>query len=260
MLVAEVTELLQCRKVLETAQTEELQEERACPIDERPAGLVFAAEDFHQTALGQHLERRAGVDAADIIDLGPGERLAIGDDGQCFELCAAESKGLRCNEGLHEIGAFARRAKLVAAGDEIEVHAAMCVVRHELIEQRLDLGEGRPRGPGQPFRRHRAARHEDQALEHVLERLRALGDGCPRAVFRSTVVGLQVCLGHGSCSSSFHAYAPEVPAGTTTDSRRSSPVSTGVSWSGASARSLLGSASSAATIASPDASSSVYSR
>ncbi len=52
----EIAELLECRKVFQSAEAEEFEELRRCPVDQGPARLVLASEDLHQAAVSKHLE------------------------------------------------------------------------------------------------------------------------------------------------------------------------------------------------------------
>src|SRR5690606_41183631 len=86
-------------------------------VEQRPARLVLATEDLEQPALEQDLERRRGVDAADLLELGPRERLTVRRDGQGLELGAAQPYGLALHDLAHERRVRGGRAELIAAGE-----------------------------------------------------------------------------------------------------------------------------------------------
>ena len=85
-LVGQLGELAQRREVAERLQAEELEEIARGAVEDRAARLVFFAEHAHEVALQEGFEHRAGVHAADVVDLGARDRLAIGHDRQRLDL------------------------------------------------------------------------------------------------------------------------------------------------------------------------------
>ena len=98
---------------------------------------IFFADDADQIALEQDLEHGAAIDTSDLVNLRSCDGLPVREDGERFDLRAAELYGLelRCvaNErGVHGVG-----AKHPAAGDLLELDAATSVLGHEIGKNRL---------------------------------------------------------------------------------------------------------------------------
>src|SRR5436853_534100 len=69
-------------QVLETVEPEVDQELPGGAIEERLAHHLLAAGDAHHAALQECLHHARGTDAAQLLDLGAGDGLPVGDDGQ----------------------------------------------------------------------------------------------------------------------------------------------------------------------------------
>ena len=80
------------------------------------------------------------VDAADVVDFGAGDGLAVGDDGEHFEAGAVEPLRLPLEEHMHVVCVGSARSKLPAACDRYEVEAAaLCLEPSaDAFEERLN--------------------------------------------------------------------------------------------------------------------------
>ena len=84
----------------------------------------FLPEDLDQPPLEQRLHHRARVHAAHVLDLRPGHRLPVGDDGQRLQRGAGEPLRLHPQEPAHELAALRIGPQLPAAGHLGEHDAA----------------------------------------------------------------------------------------------------------------------------------------
>ncbi len=140
VLLGELVELAQRGQRGQVLQREELEELAGGAVEDGPARLLLLAEDLDELPLQQRLHHRAAVDAADLLDLGAGHRLPVGDDGQRLERGAGEPLRLHLEEAAGEGRVVGRGAELPAARHLVEHDAArpLAVVAGELVERLLD--------------------------------------------------------------------------------------------------------------------------
>ena len=113
----------------------------------RPARGAAAAAQPHQPQLQQHVQRApAGLDAANGLDLGPGHRLMIGDDGQRLLRGLGQASRLLALLG-HQEGQIVGGLETPAVGDAGQPHAAFGVGLLQPRQRRSDI-----RPLGQPTR------------------------------------------------------------------------------------------------------------
>ena len=143
--LVELGELAQGGQILQRLQPEQLQERRARAVEDRPARLVLLAEDADEIALEQQLEHRAAVHAADVVHLGPRDRLPIRDDRERLDLRTREAHRLLARHVSHERRVHGARAEDPAAGDLVELYAATLVLFAQLLEHLRDLPRRRAR-------------------------------------------------------------------------------------------------------------------
>ena len=79
---------------------------------------------LHQPAFEQGLEHAARIDAAQLLDFGTRDRLAVGDDRERLQQRTAEPRRLGGEQLAHVERVLLGRAQLVAARDLFEHHAA----------------------------------------------------------------------------------------------------------------------------------------
>ena len=97
-------QLLDARQVADLLQAEMIEEGVGRAVGHRTAGRAAAAAHAHPFGLQQRVERAlGGLDAADVLDLGAGHRLVVGDDRQHFE------RGARQLLLLHRVAASSGR-------------------------------------------------------------------------------------------------------------------------------------------------------
>src|SRR5262249_16865762 len=76
---------LDLRQVRRIAQAEGDEELARRLVHEGTAGRLLAPRDADESPLEEIVQRGLGVHAAHGVDLGPGHRLLVGDDGQRLE-------------------------------------------------------------------------------------------------------------------------------------------------------------------------------
>jgi len=82
VLPEDLGDLLLGRQFIQTVQPEVGQESFGRPVDQGIARALFPSRDLDQLLFEQSLDRVRGVDIAQGRDLGQGNRLMVGDDGQ----------------------------------------------------------------------------------------------------------------------------------------------------------------------------------
>jgi len=80
--VAQLGEFTKGGKITERLEVHELEEAVGRAVEEGTARLFLLADDAQELTLEERAEHRTGVDAADLVDLGARDGLAVGDDGQ----------------------------------------------------------------------------------------------------------------------------------------------------------------------------------
>ena len=112
-------------------------------VEDRAADDLLAAGGGDELAGHQGAEDAAGVDAADLGDLGGGDGLLVGDDGEGFERLEGELE--RRLEGLDEaadgVVVLGLGGEAEAAGDfaDLEAAVAVGVVGDELVEDGAEV-------------------------------------------------------------------------------------------------------------------------
>ena len=77
-----------------------LEEKLRCLVKQRPARDLGATGNLNQPALHQRLQHAFDCYPADRFDIGPGDRLAVGDDGEGLERRWRETSWFRGGEKL----------------------------------------------------------------------------------------------------------------------------------------------------------------
>ena len=125
-----IGQLLDLRQIAEIAQAEPLEELARGRVHERPADHLLAADGLDQPALDQRRQdAAAAADAADLGDLGGGDRLLVGDDRQRLERLHRELlRGPVVEQLAHPLVQLGPGHDLIAAGDFDHLQAAGRVV------------------------------------------------------------------------------------------------------------------------------------
>ncbi len=160
---------LRVGRILQRLEREEREERGRRSVEQRPPGLVLLAEDAHQVALEQELQRGAAVDAANVVDFRARDRLAVGDDGERLQLRARQPHGTLARELADERRVLDARAVEPAAGDFVEHDAARRVRLLELRQRLAHLLDGRRRQPGELTRLHGPVAREHQRFEKTAQ-------------------------------------------------------------------------------------------
>ncbi len=79
------------QKLAQVAQTKVLQKGTGGGVERRAAGPVGSARYLDQTSLHESADCVATVHSADRLNLGAGDRLAVGNDGEHLEEAGRES-------------------------------------------------------------------------------------------------------------------------------------------------------------------------
>ena len=138
-------ELIQPRQMGDILQPELDQEGLRGAIGDRAARGTFAPADLHPADLHQGVDGALGEgDAANVLDLGPGDGLVVGDDRQGFDGRLGQALLFRLLLAQQE-GQIGGGADLVFSGNTAKVDAALLIDRFK---------RGRAR---RPDRRLRAA-------------------------------------------------------------------------------------------------------
>src|SRR5664279_4728217 len=111
-------------------------------VEQRTSKPLGAADDSDQSALEQRAQHPAHGDAANLLDLGSSNRLAIGDDRERLERGRGEARGTRCElRALDRLGVLGARQNLPAAAelDELDAVALGVVSLTHLVERAGEL-------------------------------------------------------------------------------------------------------------------------
>ena len=76
---------IQRRQVVEACQAKAFEKIEAGPVQDGTPGALRASELQRKPAVDERADRVVGVDAPDALDDRLGDRLAIRDDGECFQ-------------------------------------------------------------------------------------------------------------------------------------------------------------------------------
>ena len=168
---------VQWRELHQAGESEALQELEPGAVEVRPAGRLGTAKLNHEASVEQGADGVVGVDAADSLDAGPGDRLAVRHDRQRFEGGLAEAgHGFGADVASDQLAGVGCRGKLdpLAAADEAD--APGCETDLEVAEARVDDGRVDPRQRADLPARQRPLGDEEQGLEGGLGQLaRSLG-------------------------------------------------------------------------------------
>ena len=165
----ELGELAQHGQVAQRAQPEEFEEVRGRPVEQRTARFFFAADHADEVAFEQHLERRARVHAAHVVDLGARDGLAVGHDRERLDLRPRELHGLRLQELPHERRVGRARSELPRPGHLFELHPAALIFTLELVQKPPHLAALGARDARDVLHVEGLLAHEHEALDDALE-------------------------------------------------------------------------------------------
>ena len=135
--------LFDAGKLAEVFEAEAEEEFLGGFVEDGAADDLFAAGGGDELAGEEGAEDAAGVDAADLGDLGGGDGLFVGDDGEGFEGLEGELEGWL--EGFDEaadgVVVLGLGGETVAAGDFADLEAAVGggVVGDELVEEGAEV-------------------------------------------------------------------------------------------------------------------------
>lgn len=135
-------ELVRARQLAKVAERELLEKSGRGAVKKRASHPFAASNDLDQLTLVQRLEHLAAPNAADVLDLGTSDWLAIGNDGQSFE--GRRRKPLRSRgelRALDRLGELGSRQYLPATCnfDELDSVAVVVVVTLQLLERGNDV-------------------------------------------------------------------------------------------------------------------------
>ena len=135
--------LFDAGKLVDVFQAEAEEEILGRLVEDGAADDLFAAGGGDELARHQAAEDAAGVDAADLGDLGRGDGLLVGDDGEGLEGLEGELQGRlqRFDEAADGVVVLGLGGEAVAAGDLADLEAAVGggVVGDELVEDGAEV-------------------------------------------------------------------------------------------------------------------------
>jgi hypothetical protein len=141
-LASELFELFHAGQLAHVVESEAQQEFLGGLIEDRAADDVFASGGGDELAIDERAEDAGCVDAADLADLGRGDRLLVGDDGEGFQRRQREPDGRlqALGEGAHRVVMLGLGGHAEAVGDVADLHAAVFagVVLDELVDGGFD--------------------------------------------------------------------------------------------------------------------------
>ena len=118
LLAEHLGELLDLRELLEVLEAEVEEELLRGAVEDRPAHDLLAAHDADEALLEERLHDAARLDAAQLDDLGQGDRLLVGDHGERLEgLDREPGRRARVEQLADPVVVLGARGDLVAAGD-----------------------------------------------------------------------------------------------------------------------------------------------
>ncbi len=133
-------------------------------VGHRASRRAAAAAQFDPAGLQQHVDGAlGGADAPDLLDLGAGHRLVIGDDGQRLERGARQA-ALLDRLLLEQEGQIVGGAERPFAGDTHQIDAAAGIEALQLFEQRVHV-LAFDEMPGQSLLGERLGGGEQQRLD-----------------------------------------------------------------------------------------------
>ena len=167
------------RQLVQAGQPEPLEELEPGAVQERPAGRLGSSELDDEPAMQQRPDRVVGIDAADALDRGLRDRLAIGDDGQRLERRRGQPDGVRADIAGDEGAALGGGGELDPVAVDEQADAALAERNLEVAQPGVDgrpvrAGEGCDLAP-----RQRLLGDEQERLEGGLGQLDR-GGAAPR--------------------------------------------------------------------------------
>ena len=175
-------------QVGQVAEAEQLEEHRRGAVEQRAAERLAPSDHLDQSALLQRAQHAARRHPADLLDLGPADRLPVGDHGQRLERRGGELGRPHRELGPLDRGRVHRPGEdLVAAGqlDQLDAVLLEVVVLADLLQRHAHVGQRRVRVQGgQLFDGERAARRRrarPQAAGRAASRAITMGEkgaGC----------------------------------------------------------------------------------
>ena len=166
----ELAVLAERRQLAQIAEAEEIEKLLRRAVEDRPADLLALAEHADQRAIEQQAERRRRIDAADLVDLGARDRLAIRHDRERLELRARQPHRPARDQLLHPRRVARIRPELIAPRDLLERDSAVAILVGELREGLLEAPHvADPRQLAKSLERDRPIGGEDQRLDEVPE-------------------------------------------------------------------------------------------
>src|SRR5215207_11664904 len=133
----EVFEVLDVRQLAQVLEAELEEEVFRRAVHHRAADRLLAPLGDDEALVQQRLDGRGGLDAAYLEDLGDGDGLLVGDDGERLQRGERElGARLRLEVGADVLVVFGARGELPAARHLAQHQPAVALV--ELARQRLD--------------------------------------------------------------------------------------------------------------------------
>ena len=162
--------LAERRQLAQIAQAEEIEELLGGSIEDGPAHVLLLAQDADQRPIHEQAQCGRRIDTANLVDLGPRDRLAVRDDRERLELSTRQTDRSARDQLLHPGGELRVGTELVAARDLLQRDATIREIdgqRGECLLEPLDVADARELA--QALERDRLVRGEDQCLDQVLE-------------------------------------------------------------------------------------------
>ena len=132
-------QLVQAGQILDRVEAEMLEELRGRAVGHRPTRRAAAAAQFDPARLQQHVDGAfRGAHPPDLLDLGAGDRLVIGDDGERLQRRARQA-ALLDRLLLQQEGQIVGGAERPFAGDAHQIDAARGIGALQLLEQRAHV-------------------------------------------------------------------------------------------------------------------------
>ena len=168
LLSRHLIQLAERRQVLQILESEDFEKTTCGSIEHGAAGDFTLSRNPNQLSIEQALDRRAGIDAANLFDFGACRGLAIGDDGERLEGCLGKPQGPLLLELLEIARELGTRSNLVATCDLPDFEGAILfgIFRIELVDEILRLAcFAIGNDFGQFYRGNRFRRGENQSFD-----------------------------------------------------------------------------------------------
>src|SRR6185312_2108543 len=180
-------ELGERRQLLETLQTEVIEEFACRPEQLRTPGHVALPDDADPVALEERLyDVWIDRDAAHGLDLPARDRLPIRDQRQCLEERPGITRGALGPQARDLLGELAPHLHAKSRGRLLDLDPPAAVIGLERRERRLDVGLARTPGlleqRGEVLDREGPSGREECSLDDILQILLAHSSALPSAV------------------------------------------------------------------------------